>query len=90
MTFFFSGHDAWLRTALRVLAKKIAKGGDCCYVVCWLYFLVQDVRKDVGLHAPASAETSFLLCADCNPGKFSVFPDCLARDFIMQYSCEYG
>jgi len=67
---------------LEGLAQKIAKGGDCCYVTCWLYFLVQVIWKDVGLHVSASGTTSFLLCTDSISGKFPVLPDCLAGIFI--------
>ena len=65
----------------KFLPKKIVKGEDC-YVISWLYFLAQVVRKDVGHHVPASVKTSFLLCTDCYFGKFPILPDCLAGDFI--------
>ena len=69
-----------------IIAQKVWSWfGICCYFICWLYFLVQVVWKDVGRHVSISAETSFLLCTDFMLGKFPVLTDCLADDFIVRY-----
>ena len=79
-------------TAVELFHKPILLGHEqnhqhrmCCYVICWLYFLVQVVWKDVGRYVFSSGMTSFLLCADSFSGKFPVLTDCFAGDLLLSY-----